>query len=65
MAGSRTFTEYEELASAAQRAYEVRRAGEAAEDVVRRLRGRGEAGTDVPPRAHLTARSAAASSVSP
>ena len=56
MAGSRTFTEYEELASAAQRAYEVRRAGEAAEDVVRRLRGRGESGTDVPPFAHLTAR---------
>ena len=34
MGAARTFTEYEELASAAQRAYEVRRAGEAAEDVV-------------------------------
>ena len=56
MGANRTFTEYEELASAAQRAYEVRRAGEAAEDVVRRLRGRGESGTDVPPFAHLTAR---------
>jgi error-prone DNA polymerase len=56
MGASRTFTEYEELASAAQRAYEVRRAGEAAEDVVRRVRARGESGADVPPFAHLTAR---------
>ncbi len=56
MAGKRVFTEYEELASAAQRAYEVRRAGEAAEDVVRRVRARGESGGDVPPFAHLTAR---------
>ncbi len=56
MAGTRVFTEHEELASAAQRAYEVRRAGEAAEDVVRRVRTRGEAGGDVPPFAHLSAR---------
>ncbi len=54
MAGSRTFTEYEELASAAQRAYEARRAGEAAEDVLRRARD--QDGGDVPPFAHLTAR---------
>ncbi len=59
---ARTFTEYEEHVAAAQRAYEVRRAAEAAEDVLRRARaqaGEGLAaslGGDVPPYAHLTAR---------
>ena len=54
MGATRTFTEDEAYASANQIAYEVERAAEAAEDVVRRTKGR-DAGR-VPPFAHLAAR---------
>ena len=58
MAGSRSFGPDEATATAEQRAYEVQRAAEAAEDVVRRERARAaDGGVDVPPFAHLAARS--------
>jgi error-prone DNA polymerase len=56
MGASRAFTEYEELASAAERAHDVVRAADAADAVARRLRSQPDPGGGVPPFVHLQAR---------